>query len=89
MEGGDKSALTPTAAEALHEPPPDRLRIASCCVQQPALFSSTGLRGLAALAIVVFHIWWYEPAPYPLLNIHTGSLMRHFDAFGWLSRFCW
>lgn len=22
-----------------------------------------GLRGLAALAIVVFHIWWYEPEP--------------------------
>jgi len=22
-----------------------------------------GLRGLAALAIVIFHIWWYEPAP--------------------------
>lgn len=27
-----------------------------------------GLRGLAALAIVVFHIWWYEPAPYPALE---------------------
>jgi peptidoglycan/LPS O-acetylase OafA/YrhL len=27
-----------------------------------------GLRGLAALAIVVFHIWWYEPEPYPALE---------------------
>jgi peptidoglycan/LPS O-acetylase OafA/YrhL len=26
-----------------------------------------GLRGLAALSIVVFHIWWYEPPPYPAL----------------------
>ena len=25
-----------------------------------------GLRGLSALAIVVFHLWWYEPAPFPL-----------------------
>ena len=25
-----------------------------------------GLRGFAALAIVVFHLWWYEPAPFPL-----------------------
>lgn len=27
-----------------------------------------GLRGLAALAIVVFHIWWYEPEPWPALE---------------------
>lgn len=27
-----------------------------------------GLRGLAALSIVLFHIWWYEPAPYPALE---------------------
>jgi len=27
-----------------------------------------GLRGLAALGIVIFHIWWYEPAPYPWLD---------------------
>ena len=27
-----------------------------------------GLRGLAALSIVIFHIWWYEPAPYPALE---------------------
>ena len=27
-----------------------------------------GLRGLAALSIVIFHIWWYEPAPYPALD---------------------
>ncbi len=25
-----------------------------------------GLRGLSALATVVFHLWWYEPAPFPL-----------------------
>ncbi len=33
-----------------------------------------GLRGLAALAIVVFHLWWYEPEPYPLLNSVHGLL---------------
>ena len=38
-----------------------------------------GLRGLAALAIVVFHLWWYEPEPYPLLRsvhdlLHTALL---------------
>ena len=27
-----------------------------------------GLRGFAALAIVIFHIWWYEPDPYPALD---------------------
>ncbi|WP_157605340.1 acyltransferase family protein [Schlesneria paludicola] len=27
-----------------------------------------GLRGFAALAIVVFHIWWYEPDPQPALE---------------------
>ena len=27
-----------------------------------------GLRGLSALAIVVFHLWWYEPEPFPLWN---------------------
>lgn len=27
-----------------------------------------GLRGFAALAIVVFHIWWYEPHPWPALE---------------------
>ena len=27
-----------------------------------------GLRGLAALSIVVFHIWWYEPEPWPALE---------------------
>lgn len=27
-----------------------------------------GLRGFAALCIVIFHIWWYEPEPYPALN---------------------
>ncbi len=25
-----------------------------------------GLRGLSALAIVLFHLWWYEPEPFPL-----------------------
>lgn len=41
---------------------------------KPATMSSArfafvdGLRGLAALAIVVFHIWWYEPAPFPALE---------------------
>lgn len=24
-----------------------------------------GLRGIAALCILVFHIWWYEPEPFP------------------------
>ena len=27
-----------------------------------------GLRGLAALGIVIFHIWWYEPEPWPALE---------------------
>lgn len=27
-----------------------------------------GLRGIAALGIVVFHLWWYEPAPYPVFG---------------------
>ncbi len=27
-----------------------------------------GLRGLAAFSIVVFHIWWYEPEPWPALE---------------------
>jgi peptidoglycan/LPS O-acetylase OafA/YrhL len=35
----------------------------------PARFAFVdGLRGLAALSIVVFHIWWYEPDPYPALE---------------------
>lgn len=35
----------------------------------PARFAFVdGLRGLAALCIVVFHIWWYEPEPYADVN---------------------
>ncbi len=39
-----------------------------------------GLRGLAALSIVIFHIWWYEPAPYPALDnahwIYDAAFLR-------------
>ena len=35
----------------------------------PARFAFVdGLRGFAALAIVIFHIWWYEPEPFPALE---------------------
>lgn len=27
-----------------------------------------GLRGIAALGIVIFHIWWYEPQPQPAIE---------------------
>jgi len=30
-----------------------------------------GLRGIAALGIVVFHLWWYEPAPYPVFGAES------------------
>lgn len=33
-----------------------------------------GLRGLAALCIVIFHIWWYEPPPYPALELIPGII---------------
>ncbi len=33
-----------------------------------------GLRGLAALGIVMFHIWWYEPEPYPTLGSEPGLI---------------
>ncbi len=26
-----------------------------------------GLRGIAALSILIFHLWWYEPKPWPTL----------------------
>jgi len=39
-----------------------------------------GLRGLAALCIVVFHIWWYEPEPFPTFEsahwIVDAALLR-------------
>lgn len=35
----------------------------------PARFAFVdGLRGIAALGIVIFHIWWYEPDPWPALE---------------------
>ncbi|MCX7421183.1 MAG: acyltransferase [Planctomycetia bacterium] len=41
----------------------------SCSVNPPIRFVFVdGLRGFAALAIVLFHVWWYEPAPYPALE---------------------
>src|SRR5437870_3358365 len=32
-----------------------------------------GLRGIAALGIVVFHLWWYEPAPFPVFGTEPTS----------------
>jgi len=33
-----------------------------------------GLRGLAALSIVVFHLWWYEPEPWPAVkSVHSAA----------------
>lgn len=62
MEGGERSAQTPTATEALPQssPIPSELPV-------PAnrFVFVDGLRGLAALAIVVFHVWNYEPDPWP------------------------
>jgi peptidoglycan/LPS O-acetylase OafA/YrhL len=37
-----------------------------------------GLRGIAALGIVVFHIWWYEPDPYPALETANGIMSVEF-----------
>lgn len=50
-------------------------------VTQPGRFVFVdGLRGFAALCIVIFHIWWYEPAPYPALDdahwIVDAALLR-------------
>jgi peptidoglycan/LPS O-acetylase OafA/YrhL len=34
-----------------------------------------GLRGIAAISIVIFHVWLYEPAPFPTLE-HTPWLLE-------------
>lgn len=63
MDGGDQSGVPATDDRILPQQ--------SASIVVP-IDSSTnrfvfvdGLRGFAALAIVVFHIWWYEPEPYP------------------------
>jgi len=64
MEGGAKIGESEAVVGGLPPNPPNPL--ATVAGSQPFRFVFVdGLRGLAALTIVVFHIWCYEPAPYP------------------------
>ena len=49
--------------------PPIQAKLPSGSIPSTSRFVFVdGLRGFAALAIVVFHIWWYEPYPWPALE---------------------
>lgn len=44
---------------------------------QPVRFAFVdGLRGLAALSIVMFHLWWYEPEPHPAFQPFQNNLQE-------------
>jgi len=65
-------ALSTLEASAIASPKPPLREIA----KPTARFAFVdGLRGLAALSIVVFHVWLYEPAPFPTLE-HTPWLLE-------------
>ncbi|HEY0981816.1 acyltransferase family protein [Schlesneria sp.] len=65
----DKSE-TKSSSPARSEPAaaPDTVSVADAALATKRFVFVDGLRGLAAMGIVLFHIWWYEPPPYPWLD---------------------
>jgi len=51
------------------EPQPAPRAVSGSGSKQASRFAFVdGLRGIAALGIVIFHIWWYEPQPKPAIE---------------------
>lgn len=63
-----QATLAPPPLEAISAPAA-QIAYSTTGAKPPARFAFVdGLRGIAALCIVVFHIWWYEPEPYADVN---------------------
>lgn len=67
---GESDSLDSRNIEPTGVTPPNKTAASD---KRPARFAFVdGLRGFAALCIVIFHIWWYEPPPYPTLELVPG-----------------
>ncbi len=65
MEGGGHSGVQVTDDTPLRQIPSRNHSVVLRETSTNRFVFVDGLRGLAALAIVIFHIWWYEPDPHP------------------------
>jgi peptidoglycan/LPS O-acetylase OafA/YrhL len=57
----------------------DATKAAKTSSKPPARFAFVdSLRGLAAVSIMIFHIWWYEPAPFVAISnrLVNDALLR-------------
>ena len=60
--------LSPLNREAFAAPSVQSARPVDAAKPPARFVFVDGLRGFAALSIVIFHIWWYEPDPFPALD---------------------